>query len=73
VDIIEEGQESGAFRRDISPGLATNVVFGAVDELVTELADHRSGGRSHPPSWIRFSTLLTKGMMVVAITRGSWQ
>jgi TetR/AcrR family fatty acid metabolism transcriptional regulator len=32
--IIEEGQESGAFRRDISPGLATNVVFGAVDELV---------------------------------------
>jgi TetR/AcrR family fatty acid metabolism transcriptional regulator len=32
--IIEEGQETGAFRRDISPGLATNVVFGAVDELV---------------------------------------
>lgn len=32
--IIEEGQGSGAFRRDISPGLATNVVFGAVDELV---------------------------------------
>ena len=32
--IIEEGQESGAFRRDINPGLATNVVFGAVDELV---------------------------------------
>jgi TetR/AcrR family fatty acid metabolism transcriptional regulator len=32
--IIEEGQTSGAFRRDISPGLATNVVFGAVDELV---------------------------------------
>lgn len=32
--IIEEGQHTGAFRRDISPGLATNVVFGAVDELV---------------------------------------
>ncbi len=32
--IIEEGQEMGRFRRDISPGLATNVVFGAVDELV---------------------------------------
>jgi len=40
--IIEEGQESGAFRRDINPGLATNVVFGAVDELVMSwvLTDH---------------------------------
>jgi TetR/AcrR family fatty acid metabolism transcriptional regulator len=34
-DIIMEGQELGAFRGDISPGLATNLVFGAVDELVT--------------------------------------
>ncbi len=33
-EIIEEGQRVGAFRRDISSGLATNVVFGAVDELV---------------------------------------
>jgi TetR/AcrR family fatty acid metabolism transcriptional regulator len=32
--IIEDGQQSGVFRRDISSGLATNVVFGAVDELV---------------------------------------
>lgn len=41
-DIIEEGQEVGTFRRDISPGLATNLVFGAVDELVMSwlLADH---------------------------------
>jgi TetR/AcrR family fatty acid metabolism transcriptional regulator len=41
-EIIEEGQEVGAFRRDISPGLATNLVFGAVDELVTSwlLADN---------------------------------
>lgn len=31
--IIEEGQEMGRFCREISPGLATNVVFGAVDEL----------------------------------------
>ena len=40
-DIIMEGQELGAFRGDISPGLATNLVFGAVDELVTSwlLAD----------------------------------
>ena len=33
-DIIVEGQESGVFRGDISPGLATNLVFGAVDEIV---------------------------------------
>ena len=33
--IIEEGQELGRFRRDISPGLATDLVFGATDELVT--------------------------------------
>ena len=39
--IIAEGQELGAFREDISPGLVTNLVFGAVDELVTNwlLAD----------------------------------
>ncbi len=33
-DIIVEGQDVGAFRRDVNPGLATNLVFGAVDELV---------------------------------------
>ncbi len=33
--IVEEGQEVGRFRRDISAALATNVIFGAVDELVT--------------------------------------
>ncbi len=33
-DIIKEGQAIGRFRRDVSTGLATNVVFGAVDELV---------------------------------------
>lgn len=33
--IIEEGQARGDFRRDVGPGLATKVVFGAVDELVT--------------------------------------
>jgi len=32
--IIEEGQESGVFRRDFHTALATNVVFGAVDEAV---------------------------------------
>jgi TetR/AcrR family fatty acid metabolism transcriptional regulator len=32
--IIQEGQEAGRFRQDLSPGLATNVIFGAVDELV---------------------------------------
>jgi TetR/AcrR family fatty acid metabolism transcriptional regulator len=41
-DIITEGQKLGVFREDISPGLATNMVFGTVDELVTSwlLADH---------------------------------
>jgi TetR/AcrR family fatty acid metabolism transcriptional regulator len=41
-DIIKEGQTQGVFRDDIGPGLATNLVFGAVDELVTSwlLADH---------------------------------
>lgn len=33
--IIEEGQELGSFRRDVPPGLATTLVFGAADELVT--------------------------------------
>ena len=32
--IIEEGQTMGRFRNDLSPGLVTNVVFGAVDEFV---------------------------------------
>ena len=33
--VIEEGQRSGAFRSDISPGLGIIYVFGAVDEAVT--------------------------------------
>ena len=32
--IIEEGRETGRLRHDLNPGLATNLVFGAVDELV---------------------------------------
>ncbi len=42
--IIEEGQDLGRFRRDISAGLATNLVFGAVDELATSwLLAHEPG------------------------------
>jgi len=51
-DIIVEGQELGVFRGDISPGLATNLVFGAVDELVTSwLLAERPGDllRHHRP------------------------
>jgi len=51
-DIIIEGQESGVFRGDISPGLATNLVFGAVDEIVTSwLLAERPGDlvRHHRP------------------------
>jgi len=33
-DIVKEGQDSGSFRGDVNAGLATNVIFGAVDELV---------------------------------------
>jgi len=51
-DIIIEGQESGVLRGDISPGLATNLVFGAVDEIVTSwLLAERPGDlvRHHRP------------------------
>ncbi len=61
--IIQEGQDKGVFRRDLSPGLATSLVFGAVDELVNSwlLADD-------PGDLVRLSTplmnLLTHGMVV---------
>lgn len=57
-DIIEEGQELGAFRRDISPGLATNLVFGAVDELVTSwlLADNPGDLLRYHKSLVRMLT-----------------
>ena len=51
-DIIIEGQGSGVLRGDISPGLATNLVFGAVDEIVTSwLLAERPGDlvRHHRP------------------------
>jgi len=51
-EIIVEGQESGVFRGDISPGVATNLVFGAVDEIVTSwLLAERPGDlvRHHRP------------------------
>ncbi len=50
--IIEEGQKVGEFRRDMSAGLATSLVFGAVDELVTSwLLAERPGDllRHHRP------------------------
>ena len=57
-DIIEEGQEVGRFRRDISPGLATNLVFGAVDELVTSwlLADNPGDLLRHHLPLVRMLT-----------------
>jgi hypothetical protein len=56
--IIEEGQEVGAFRRDISPGLATNLVFGAVDELVMSwlLADNPGDLLRHHQPLVRMLT-----------------
>lgn len=60
--IIEEGQESGAFRRDINPGLATNVVFGAVDELVMSwvLTDQAGDLTRHVDPILG---ILTRGML----------
>ncbi|MFV2071654.1 MAG: TetR/AcrR family transcriptional regulator [Thermoanaerobaculales bacterium] len=56
--IIEEGQELGMFRRNISPGLATNLVFGAVDELVTSwlLADQPGDLLRHHEPLVRMLT-----------------
>jgi TetR/AcrR family fatty acid metabolism transcriptional regulator len=61
-DIIEEGQDLGLFRRDINPGLATNVVFGAVDELVNSwlLSDEPGDLLRHHLSLVR---LLCDGMV----------
>ena len=61
--IIQEGQDKGVFRHDLSPGLATDLVFGAVDELVNSwlLADD-------PGDLVRLSAplmnLLSHGMVV---------
>ena len=57
-DIITEGQELGVFRGDISPGLATNLVFGAVDELVTSwlLADRPGDLLRHHRPLVRMLT-----------------
>lgn len=60
--IIEEGQELGSFRRDMNPGLATNLVFGAVDELVISWLLADDGGdlvRHHEP----LVRLLSEGVM----------
>ena len=57
-DIIIEGQEVGVFRGDISPGLATNLVFGAVDELVMSwmLAEHPGDLLRHHRPLVRMLT-----------------
>ena len=57
-DIIIEGQESGVLRGDISPGLATNLVFGAVDEIVTSwlLAERPGDLVRHHRSLVRMLT-----------------
>lgn len=60
-NIIEEGQQLGCFRGDINPGLATNVVFGAVDELVLSwlVADESAGLMRHQESLL---TMLFEGL-----------
>lgn len=60
--IIEEGQDVGRFRQDISPGLATDLVFGATDELVTSwlLADDGGDLTRHLTPLTR---LLTEGLV----------
>ncbi len=60
--IIEEGQELGRFRRDIKPRVATMVVFGAVDELVTSwlLADRETRLERELPGLIK---LLSQGLV----------
>jgi TetR/AcrR family fatty acid metabolism transcriptional regulator len=60
--IIEEGQELGSFRRDINPSLATTVVFGATDEVVTSwlLADVPGDLTRYIPS---LANLLCEGMV----------
>ena len=67
--VIEEGQGSGCFRRDISPGLATNFVFGAVDELVTSWLLASEPGdlmRHHAP----LCRLLVEGLGACECTGG---
>jgi TetR/AcrR family fatty acid metabolism transcriptional regulator len=68
-DIIVEGQELGVFRGDISPGLATNLVFGAVDELVTNwlLAEHPGDLLRHYRPLVR---MLTDGIAPCRHHRG---
>jgi len=60
--LIAEGQEAGEIRRDVSPGFATNIVFGAVDEIVNSwlLADDPGDlTRFHAP----LMDLLSAGMV----------
>ena len=59
--IIEEGRETGRLRHDLNPVLATNLVFGAVDELVNSwlLSDEPGDLLRHHPSLV---DLLFEGM-----------
>jgi len=68
-DIIVEGQEAGVFRGDISPGLATNLVFGAVDEIVMSwlLAERQGDLMRHHRPLVR---MLTDGIAPCTIHRG---
>lgn len=54
-DIIDEGKAAGCFRSDISSALATNLVFGAVDELVNGwlLADDPGSLTRHHDALVR--------------------
>jgi TetR/AcrR family fatty acid metabolism transcriptional regulator len=61
--VVEEGQKSGAFRKDISPGLAIVFVFGAVDEAVTSwlLAEKPGNLSRHVRPLV---SLLSSGMVI---------
>jgi TetR/AcrR family fatty acid metabolism transcriptional regulator len=61
-NIIEEGQQLGCFRRDVSARLATDVVFGAVDELILSwlMADETMDLNRHQDALL---TLLFDGLV----------
>jgi len=61
--IIEEGQADGTFRQDILPGIAQQIVFGALDEL--SICWHTDSNCPYTPAEVsaQITSLLQTGLL----------
>ncbi|MFQ6115009.1 MAG: TetR/AcrR family transcriptional regulator, partial [bacterium] len=64
-NLIEEGQEQGLIRKDIHPGLAKRVLFGALDEIATHWVLLKDGKYDLEQSANQIAEIFIRGVRII--------